>query len=80
MLKDVNINNGLKIHYEYKPSVFYKNSKGENSNSKLSFNMKTLNTITVTDSTTGVSSRDTYDYADGAYYYDAQDLYGREYA
>lgn len=80
LLKTVNTNTGLEVNFTYKPSVFYKDSEGNNLNPVLPFNMRTLHIIDYKDTVNNVSKQEVYTYADGAFYFDQNDLYGREYA
>lgn len=79
LLTSLHTHSGLKVDFTYKPSVFYKED-GQNANSKLPFNTKTLHVISYLDEVTSQTYTETYDYAGGDYYYDSSDIYGREYA
>lgn len=79
-LKKISTNTGLQVQFEYKPSVFYKDDSGKNLNPRLPFNMRTLHKINYEDVSTWLKRQEIYTYADGAFYFDKSDLYGREYA
>jgi len=80
LLKQITDNKWLQVDFEYKPSVFYKDSEWNNINPSLPFNLKTLHKITYLDTTTWVNNVEAFEYAWGAFYFDIADLYGREYA
>ncbi len=80
LLKTISTNTGLEVNFTYKPSVFYKDSEGNNLNPVLPFNMRTLHVIDYKDTVNNISKQEVYTYADGAFYFDQNDLYGREYA
>lgn len=80
LLKTISTNTGLDINFTYKPSVFYKDKQWNNLNPTLPFNVRTLHEINYKDIVNNITRKETYIYADGAFYFDKNDLHGREYA
>jgi hypothetical protein len=66
------------IELDYLPSTAYK-VHGKLA-TKLPFVTKTLHSVREYDAVTGVEGTTTYDYEWGSYYFDQQDVFGREYA
>lgn len=80
LLTSISRNTGLRINFSYKPSVFYADENGKKLNPDLPFNMKTLHEIRYKDAVSWNELIEKYEYANGAFYFDSQDLYGRQYA
>jgi RHS repeat-associated protein len=79
MITGVDNHRGWKAIFSYAPSTGYRTEGGDLKNSTLPFVVQTLSKQVFTDTVTGVSSTEDYEYEGGHYYYDATDLWGREY-
>lgn len=78
LLTKIDNGRGGTIGLSYTPSTGYKKD-GVLANNKLPILLMTLSKIDYTDSITWQKSSESFEYAGGSYYYDASDLYGREY-
>lgn len=79
MITQVDNHRGGKAIFTYAPSTGYRTLSGSLQNEKLPFIVQTLSKQVFTDSVTGVSSTETFEYGSGSYYYDSSDIWGREY-
>ena len=79
MITQVDNHRGGKAVFSYSPSTGYRTLSGTLQNEKLPFIVQTLSKQVFTDSVTGVSSTETFEYGSGSYYYDSSDIWGREY-
>ena len=65
---------------KYKSSAQYKDTHGNLLNPKLPLIVQTVNTITTTDSVTGIAGTTTYEYADGTWYFDPARPHDKKFA
>jgi hypothetical protein len=79
MITGIDNHRGGKAVFEYAPSTGYRTGSGTLQNNTLPFVVQTLSKQMLTDQVTGISSIENYSYGSGSYYYDATDIWGREY-